>query len=533
MNTRTLTMTAAALGLATLTNAATWTVGPGTSYDFPLIQQAINASASGDTIEVYPSTYMENLDLLGKDVHVRANAGLGSVIVDGGGLGPVITCVSGESNAAMLEGLTITNGASTDGGGLLIASSHPTVIGCHIVGNQATNGGGVAAFKSKTVFQYCIFEANFARAHGGHLDLRGGTPQLLDSQLTHGQVGTTPLVGFGGGLHACKTHLLVARCSIFDNTATRSGGGVYFRSANVVMEQCNIDNNNANDGGALFNQSSDLELRGVTSAANRATNNGGSMYFTGSRNVLLDGCHIEHNDAVRNGGAMFVRKRMGQHEIFNSTILRNLAGDRGAGICYHRTNGALVADSVFIENIAMNGGGIFSKSPAAIAVERTLFEANEAQQDGGGMYIEKSAVDLIECTLHANAAGNNGGGIKLEQSTGGGERLTFTDNTAIDRGGAIYLTDNSVMKVLLSNFDGNAANEGGGMLNEMNSSLSIGDCKVRSNQAWAAATSGGGLTTDMTSVSRVRNSLFCNNTAVNINGPWMNLGGNIIAASCP
>ncbi len=529
----TLSMTVAAFGLATMANAATWTVGPGTSYDFPLIQQAINASASGDTIEVYPSTYMENLDLLGKDVHVRANAGPGSVIVDGGGAGSVVTCVSGESNAAVLEGLTLTNGASTDGGGIMIASSSPTVMGCHIVGNRATNGGGAAAYRSKTVFQHCIFESNFAQAHGGHLDLRGGRPQLLDSQLTHGQAGTSFLVGFGGAIHGCKTKLLVARCSIYDNTATRSGGGVYYRAANVVMEQSNIDNNDAPDGGALFNVHTHMHLRGVVSTGNRAMNNGGSMYFTGYGDILIDGCTIEHNDAGQDGGAMLVRKRFGRHEIFNSVIKRNLAGDQGAGICYFQTNGALVSDSEFIENIAMNGGGIFSETPNPIALERTKFDQNQAQQDGGGMYVLKSTVDLLECKFYANAAGNNGGGVKVELGTAAGEALEFYDNTAVDRGGALYLTDSSVMKMALSRLDGNAANEGGAMLNELNSSLAITDCKIRSNQAWAAATSGGGLTTDMTSASRVRNSLFCNNTAVNINGPWMDLGGNTIAASCP
>ncbi|MCH2146170.1 MAG: hypothetical protein MK082_13660, partial [Phycisphaerales bacterium] len=98
---------------------------------------------------------------------------------------------------------------------------------------------------------------------------------------------------------------------------------------------------------------------------------------------------------------------------------------------------------------------------------------------------------------------------------------------------ALYMTDSSAMKIAFSILENNAANEGGAMLNELNSNLMVTDCKVRNNQSWAAATSGGGLTTDPTSASRIRNSLFCNNTAVNINGAWMDLGGNTISATCP
>ena len=71
------------------------------------------------------------------------------------------------------------------------------------------------------------------------------------------------------------------------------------------------------------------------------------------------------------------------------------------------------------------------------------------------------------------------------------------------------------------------------MLNEFNSRLSLTDCKAKSNIAWSSAAPAGGLSTDSSSSSRIHNSIFCNNTSMNILGPWVDLGGNVIAASCP
>lgn len=58
--------------------AATWTVGPTPDYDFQTIQNAVDAADPGDTIEVYPGDYdedvvvfvdKENITLLSVDKH--------------------------------------------------------------------------------------------------------------------------------------------------------------------------------------------------------------------------------------------------------------------------------------------------------------------------------------------------------------------------------------------------------------------------------------------------------------------------------
>lgn len=528
----TLTMTAAALGLATMTHAATWTVGPGGGYDFPLIQQAINASASGDSIEVFPALYIENLNLLGKDLQIRANAGLGSVTVDGGGAGPVVSCVSGETSATMLEGLILTNGFAPNGGGLWINGSSPRVHECHILNNQAMTGGGAAVFNSKTVFQYCLFDMNTATTRGGHLDARRGRPQVLDCQMINGMAGGG-IVGFGGAIHGLKTDMFIARTTVQYNRSTRSGGGVYYKKSRIYMEQCLLDSNESNDGGGMFSGDTQLHLFGVDAARNLAYNNGGGMYHQGIGDVLLEFCNLWENRANRDGAGILVRKRLGDHQINMSSIHHNYAADQGAGVCYFKTEMASVFDTELKENIAMNGGGIFTASPQPLLIRNSRFEANQAQQDGGGLYAQNTRVDSDRTAFASNAAGNDGGGLKLDQSEGYFTRMEFYANMGVYLGGACYVTNQSDFHMGDSTFDENQASEGGAILNEINSQAAVKNCKIRSNQAWGSAFAAGGLTTDGSSVSFVGTSLICANSAVNINGLFVDLGGNTISTTCP
>ncbi|MAB81824.1 MAG: hypothetical protein CMJ24_10225 [Phycisphaerae bacterium] len=530
----TLGMTVAAFGMTTMSYAATWTVGPGAAYDFPLIQQAITAATPGDTIEVYPSTYFENLDLLGKDLHIRANAGIGTVTVDGGGAGPVVSCISGETSATLLESLVFTNGNSPNGGGLLADNTSPSVRECHFIRNQATSGGGASLFKSKTIFEKCLFDSNVARARGGHINAHMSKPSLVDSSLVRGQAGMGFLAGFGGAIHGSKTDLHVERCLIAENQSTRAGGGSYYKSSRVFMIDTDIDRNQSHDGGGIFSSDTDLHLTHVRTLDNDAWNNGGGMYHQGRGNVLVELCDIINNRAVRDGAGMLVRKRLGVHEVIGTTMDSNFAGSFGGGICYYNINVARVMGGTrLVNNIAMNGGGIFARTRNLLEIQDTKLEANQAQQDGGGFYCMQTTSQLDRVVFNQNLAGVNGGGMKVEMGTASCTDLEFYGNSAIDFGGASYGTNLATMRFETSVFEENLAGDGAAIHNEVNSRVAVNNCKIRSNQAWSSATAGGGLTTDFSSFSEVGNSLLCGNSAVNVSGLYMDLGGNTFAASCP
>ena len=88
--------------------SATLEVGTGKTYS--IIQDAIDAASSGDTISVYPGTYTENLTLTA-GLTIQSTAGAATTIIDGDASGTVVTMAS----TCTLDGFTIQNGSDTLG----------------------------------------------------------------------------------------------------------------------------------------------------------------------------------------------------------------------------------------------------------------------------------------------------------------------------------------------------------------------------------------------------------------------------------
>ena len=110
----------------------------------PTIQAGINYASAGDLVFVEPGTYTENIDFLGKAITVQGEYGAGVTAIDGDQSGSVVTFENGETATSVLEGFTIKNGSGTSGvgGGIYCDSSSPTITGCTLSGNTASNSGG-------------------------------------------------------------------------------------------------------------------------------------------------------------------------------------------------------------------------------------------------------------------------------------------------------------------------------------------------------------------------------------------------------
>ena len=83
----------------------TWTVDDSGGADFTRIQDAINASNPGDTIEVRSGTYYENVDIDNELILTGIDTGSGKPVVDAGGIGSVITI---SADGCVLNGFTVT-----------------------------------------------------------------------------------------------------------------------------------------------------------------------------------------------------------------------------------------------------------------------------------------------------------------------------------------------------------------------------------------------------------------------------------------
>lgn len=171
-------------------HAATLTVcASGCAYTD--LQSAINASVSGDVIEIAAGTYLppQTLNTLGKAITIRGAVGANGVpltILDGQGSRMLFTIATSETAATRLENLILRNGrASSAGGAASVVQAAPTFVNCHFLNNHAVQfGGGVHHYLGSPHFIRCTFAGNTASINGGALYLTGGAAVFTDCILT-------------------------------------------------------------------------------------------------------------------------------------------------------------------------------------------------------------------------------------------------------------------------------------------------------------------------------------------------------------
>jgi len=131
------------------------------SQDYTVIQAAINATAHGDTVLVYPGRYYENVSFNGKNIVLGSlelitgnREYIYSTIIDANFSGPGIHVNNYESSIT-IRGFTVVNGTGyyyatydwTSGGGIRIGwmsgQRSARIINCHVTGNTALSGAGV------------------------------------------------------------------------------------------------------------------------------------------------------------------------------------------------------------------------------------------------------------------------------------------------------------------------------------------------------------------------------------------------------
>ena len=146
--------------------------------------------------------------------------GLGRLAVSGGGADRVFQVDQGAS--AVLSGLTITGGVTSDDGGGLLNLGTVTLSRDAIVGNAAADGGGIANSGTAVILGSSI-DGNAAWGDGGGI-FNTGALDLILSDLSGNFAGTD-----GGGLFNSGTAALVF-CTVDDNVAS-AGRGIYADAA--------------------------------------------------------------------------------------------------------------------------------------------------------------------------------------------------------------------------------------------------------------------------------------------------------------
>ncbi len=257
------TVTVVLFLLVTQASAATIIVDWNGAGNYTTIQAAINAAANGDTVEVWPGTYVENLLFPTvspvRNLTLRSRDGPSTTIIDGGGnpvtptyTNRVIRITGLQTTATVVEGFTIQNGVynTSYGGGIYIGNSSPIIRNNWIRDNYtATGGGGIYA----TNFAGVI-ESNRIYRNRGHVGcgIRIATSptgtSVVQNNLIYDNIvrAGVPSSPSGQGIRIDTATVLLVNNVIYGNTTNESpaltiqGGGLYLASTGTTVGNCVI-----------------------------------------------------------------------------------------------------------------------------------------------------------------------------------------------------------------------------------------------------------------------------------------------------
>jgi len=205
-------------GTMSVASAVTYVVDPYGTGDFPTIQDAIDATADTDVVELVAGTYRgpgnRDVTTLGRRITIRSNLGDAEMCT--------IDCERASrgidlGEGAHLENVTIRNargngvtlsgkGSSLSGvhvhgcgRGLFVNAEPARVTDCVISGNGPRHWGGGVRLNVGATFENCIISGNIADIGGG-VFFRG--KRLFDPPLVLRQCTVTGnLAHAGGGVH--------------------------------------------------------------------------------------------------------------------------------------------------------------------------------------------------------------------------------------------------------------------------------------------------------------------------------------------
>lgn len=219
------------------------------------IQTAIDASVSGEIVQVSNGTYTENIIYNGKNITVTSlfstsqnEADITNTIIDGGANGlPVVRFHNNETNAAKLIGFTIQNGLTATNewaAGINIQNGAPELLNLKIKNNNGMESfAGIRVVYpgngNNVLIKNCDISNNSGIAIYSLTDIQSGSLKIVNCKIHHNTAQYTSSIVIH---NQQNPEIPVENTLIYQNTAPNVVQG-----SGLVFLNCTIVNNNVAD----------------------------------------------------------------------------------------------------------------------------------------------------------------------------------------------------------------------------------------------------------------------------------------------
>ncbi|MEE0936161.1 MAG: Ig-like domain repeat protein, partial [Methanobrevibacter sp.] len=391
-----------------------------------------------------------------------------------------------ESGFTKINNVTFTrNGATIDGGAINLRATGVSVNDTRFYSNTAGRHGGALMVggtgKNNTIY-YSVFEKNTAGDHGGAIDWLAAAGDIFYSNFTANEA------VYGGGiyLNGISSQSRIFNVIFDANRATKNGGAIDCNASMMGLNNTRFTNNYAGEyGAALCREANATGGFGGNNSfiKNHADIAGAALAWLGVDGININNYTFINNTAFKSGGAIYVRGDSPNCKVRNSYFDTNYITDvkngQGGAIDWVGPNG-LIANTTFIDSIAVNGGTIFAGvNSTNITIFNSSFVSSRALGDGGAIALYSDNAKITYSNFTFSLALISGGAISGHN----------TDNTTIDycifdygmgagyidsslkafgEGGAIHWENSTDLSISNSNFLNLRSNANGGSISAVN-----------------------------------------------------------------
>lgn len=469
---------------------------------FGTLQQAIDAAETdgGGEVWVAGGLYQPSATITMKaDVQIYGGFQVGDILrtdrdwsanpstLDGQTARQVVSAVSAAN--ARLDGFTIMDGSSVQGGGMSISGMVSiTVANCVFETNTASQDGGaihVLNCDATCSISGCTFTSNSADLDGGGISNDTASPTVTGCTFDgNAALGGSP-DGRGGAINNSGSSPDITGCTFVNNLAREGGAVAGTASSAPVISVCTFQDNTATRGGGLFllaSQASVSTSDFTTNDATGSSDRGGAVHADTCTPLAFTSCTFISNDAGGSGGAVSLDS-CGTIAVTSCTFLQNSAG--------------------------FGGGAIRSSASADLAVSKSFFLGNAVPAWGAAAYGTDDVSEYVNCVFSGNRAGPDplqvaaGGGIYLGGSaTADIKHCTFSLNVAEDgpvvtgAAGGLACVSTVVANVVNSIFWGNQATDWPQIREVPGATTTVSYCDIENPGANTYTDGGGNIPSD-------------------------------------